>query len=422
MSRTADIAIIGGGIVGMSSAWELARRGAGKVVVLDKQNPASGTTGGSAGVICPVDLGEIYALMNLAGYARIRHLHEDHGLSFSRWGNLRAVYEPDSFPPPPSEYAARFGGEAANSIYTSEVLEVPEVRRRYPWIRPQVTRGGVARRLLGAVWYRNQGFIDPYELVSLYERLAVETGRVEVHRNTPVLQIREEGARVRTLVTRRGAFEAGQVLNAAGPWGAKVAGLAGTSMALTPQRIQVCVATAFDDGVEEAPLTGVPEPVDGVGVWSRGELGGTLLFGQHHHTTRPGIADDPDHVNRLNDEGYPASVARVYRRYWDLPESQFLNGWCCVYGTTEDGYPILSPDSRLDNLHHALGMNGHGIIMHAAVSTAMAGLLLDRSPVSDLGEEVGRWRRLDVSRLDMGRFDRGEALSFDLAVEDLESR
>ncbi len=197
----------------------------------------------------------------------------------------------------------------------------------------------------GAVFYPNQGFIDPYELVDLYEQLAVATGRVQVHRNTPVLQIRKssdaEGSEITTLVTRRGAWQVGTVINAGGPWGAKIAALAGTHLALTPQRIQVCVATAFDDGVTTAPLTGVPDSVEGESVWCRGELGGTLLFGQHHHTTKPGFTVDPDHVNRINDHDYPSAVEQVYRRYWRLPKSLFLNGWCCVYGTTEDGFPIV---------------------------------------------------------------------------------
>ena len=118
-------------------------------------------------------------------------------------------------------------------------------------------------------------------------------------------------------------------------------------MALTPQRIQVCVATGFDDGVTTAPLTSVPESVDNEGVWCRGELGGTLLFGQHHHTTKEGYTVDPDYVNRVNDRGLSRRVEAVYRRYYRLPKSVFLNGWCCVYGTTEDGFPIISRDARL---------------------------------------------------------------------------
>lgn len=403
--RTADIAIIGGGIIGMSCAHELARQGAGRIVLFDRQNPASGTTGGSAGVICPVDLGEVYAYLVLLGYARVQQLRREHDFGYHPWGTLRVTYAPGEFPPPPHAYARRFGG-GEDGIYHHTLLERDELLRRYPWIRPEGVSGGVL--------YANQGFVDPYELVDLYERLARAIGRVEVHRNTPVLQIRTDGDRITTVVTRRGAWRVGQVLNAGGPWGAKIAALAGSDLALTPQRIQVCVATGFDDGVDAAPLTSVPESVDGEGVWCRGELGGTLLFGQHHHKTKAGFTVDPDYANRINDPDYPGAVEHVYRRYWHLPKSVFLNGWCCVYGTTEDGYPIVSRDTRLQNFYHAVGMNGHGVTCHAGVAQAVAALLLRGSTVLDLGDALDRPGQMDFSVLDAGRFARGDLLDFEL--------
>src|SRR5690606_36577933 len=101
------------------------------------------------------------------------------------------------------------------------------------------------------------------------------------------------------------------------------------------------------------------------GVWCRGEVGDTWLFGQHHDTTKAGFTVDPDFLIRVNDADYPRSVERLMRRYWRLPRTEFVNGWCCVYGTTEDGFPILARDMRLQNFYHALGLNGHGMTCHA---------------------------------------------------------
>lgn len=405
--RTADIAIIGGGIIGMSCAYELARQGAGRIVLFDKQNPASGTTGGSAGVICLHDMGKTYALLTLLGYNRVQELRRDHEFGFTPWGTLQVVYAPGSFPPPADDYHRRFALGGEDGIYHRIALEPAEVFRRYPWIKPDGVQG--------AMLYPNQGFLDPYQLVDLYERLALATGHVTVQRNTPVLQIRTTGDHITTLVTRRGAWQVGTVLNAGGPWGAKIAALAGSAIALTPQRIQVCVATAFDDGISAAPLTSVPASVDDEGVWCRGELGGTLLFGQHHHATKAGFTVDPDYVNRVNDPGYPDAVADVYRRYWRLPHSVFLNGWCCVYGTTEDGFPIISRDEWLTNFYHALGLNGHGMTCHAGVAQATAALMLRNSTVLDLQDTLGIAEQLDFSTLDAGRFKRGALLDFTLA-------
>lgn len=389
----------------MSCAYELARQSDLRIALFDKSNPASGTTGGSAGVICLHDLGAIYAYLTLLGYARIQQLRRDHDFAYQPWGMLSVRYAPGVFPPKPDAYYRRFA-RGEKSIYEHEFLSVDELLRRFPWVKPD--------GILGGVFYPNQGFLDPYELVELYERLAVATGRVQVHRNTPVLQIRRDDTRITSLVTRRGEWQVGSVLNAGGPWGAKIAALAGSHVALTPQRIQVCVATSFDDDIDHAPLTSAPEPVQEEGVWCRGELGGTLLFGQHHHKTKAGFTVDPDYVNRVNDADYPQAVEQVYRRYYHLPKSVFLNGWCCVYGTTEDGFPILSRDRRLGNFYHALGMNGHGMTCHAGVAQCVAALMLHNRTALDLGELMGEPAQLDFSVLDAVRFERGDLLGFDL--------
>ncbi len=405
--QTADIAVIGGGIIGMSCAYELAKAGAGRVVLFDKREMAGGTTGGSAGVICLHDMGAIYAQLTLLGYARIQQLRREHGFGYQPWGALHVVYAPGEFPPQPNPYERLFATGAPDDIYHHELLAPHELLRRFPWIKPEGVAGGVL--------HTNQGFIDTHELVALYERLALATGRVEIHHNNPVLQIRTNGERATTVVTRRGPWQVGAVLNAGGPWGAKVAALAGSELPLTPQRIQVCAATAFDDGISDAPLTGVPESVDGEHVWCRGELGGTMLFGQHHHVTRPGYTVDPDYVNRINDHGYPEAVEHVYRRYWHLPKSVFLNGWCCVYGTTADGFPIISQDTKLHNLYHAVGLNGHGMTCHAGVAQSVAALILDGRTSIDLEPIIGRPGVLDFAPLHMERFAHGKLLTFELA-------
>src|SRR3954469_22388478 len=131
IQRTADIAIIGGGIIGMSCAYELARQSERRIVLFDKQNPASGTTGGSAGVICLHDMGAIYAQLTLLGYARVQQLRREHEFGFQPWGSLHVAYTPGQFPPPPNIYERRFSyGE--DSIYAQELLAPVDLVRRYP--------------------------------------------------------------------------------------------------------------------------------------------------------------------------------------------------------------------------------------------------------------------------------------------------
>lgn len=405
MANTADIAIIGGGIIGTSCAYELARRGAGKIVLFEKEGPASGTSGRSAGVICRCDLGPIYVRLTQLGYQRIAEFQREHGFRFSPWGTLGVVWEPGHFPPhDPS--AELYAGDPVG-VHVREPLERDVLLARFPWIKPD----GV----LGGVFEPASGFIDPYELIALYRQLLSAMPDVELSYNNPVLQVRRDGERITELATRKGLWQVGTVLNAGGPWGAKLASLAGTEIKLTPQRVQVCVATAYDDGDYQVPLTGVPNNVvDGDGVWCRGERGGGMLFGQHHHVTRPDLPTaDPDHFDKNNDAGYPEAVAAIYKQYYRIPTAVFLSGWCCVYGTTEDGYPIVSRDHNVGNLYHAVGMNGHGMTIHAGIARCLAQLLLDGDPIVDVSDVMPWPATIDVSRLDVYRFVRGELLSID---------
>jgi sarcosine oxidase subunit beta len=136
-----------------------------------------------------------------------------------------------------------------------------------------------------------------------------------------------------------------------------------------------------------------------------------MIFGQHHHVTRRDLPTaDPDHFNRGNDPAYPQAVEAVYRQYYRLPTSEFLAGWSCVYGTTADGYPVISRDMQVSNLYHALGMNGHGMTIHAGIARCIAALMLEGKTSVDVSDVMPWPATLDFSVLDAGRFACGALL------------
>jgi glycine/D-amino acid oxidase-like deaminating enzyme len=404
--RTADIAIVGAGIIGMACAYELSLRRAGKIVVFDKNVPGSGTTSGSGGVICTHDLSRTFAQMSLLGYERVKQLRDDHGLHFSQWGRLELSREPGGPSTEQSWYEETFGG-LPEDIYEHELMSVDDLEQRFPWLSvPGVT---------GAAYHPNQGYVDTYELLSLYQRLAVDTGSVEVLPNTPVLDIRRASGRVTSVVTRRGQWHVGAVVNAAGPWGKKAAQLAGVDVPLEPQRVQVCIATAFDDGRDPLPhISGTDIHIDGERIWLRGEAGGTVLLAEHHDATTAGSPVDPDKVARSTDEDFAKNVDRVAREALGLEKAVFLNGWTCVYGTTVDGHPLIGADPSLDGLYHVIGCNGHGMTCHAGYAIAATSAVLDGGAPVDLHSRIGRQETLDVPALGVDRFDRNRALSIEL--------
>jgi sarcosine oxidase subunit beta len=385
----------------MACAYELARSGV-DVALFERRGFASGTTGGSAGVMCLHDLGELYAVMTLVGYERIRWLQREHDFAFHQYGALSLLYS-DEADTAESAFATKYGS-GPESIYHRRFLSSEQLAARYPWLPADVR---------GAAIYPNQGFINPYELVDLYRRLATATGRFRAYPGTPVLMVERDESSITRLITRRGLWDVDHVINAAGPWGAKVARLAGSEVSVIPQRIQVAVATGYDDGAHNVPLVGWPAKIRGEAGWCRGEEGDMLLFGQHHHVADDAFTVDPDNVNMANDDSYPELVAGMIRRHWKLPTARFMPGWNCIYGSTPDGYPILGADSDLTNLIHVLGCNGHGITMHAALARAAATLIMKRQTMIDLSDVPNAPAAIDVSWLRQSRFAEGRPIRFD---------
>ena len=168
---------------------------------------------------------------------------------------------------------------------------------------------------------------------------------------------------VSSLITRRGTWRVGQVLNGVGRGEPKWPN-GGHERA--PH-------TAADPGLRRQstrrprhrPLTGVPIRSTGSPSGAGVKRAGCCCSASTITSLSPGLAPTRTLSTAVNDSAYPADVARLYAPWWSLPATEFMNGWCCVYGTTTDGYPIVARDIAVANLYHALGMNGHGITIHA---------------------------------------------------------
>jgi sarcosine oxidase, subunit beta len=402
VSNRADILIIGAGVVGLGIAYELSNDNDLTVAVFDKEGPGAGTSGRSAGVICRHDQGPIYQRLSLIGHQAMRRFEAEQGFTFNAWGSLNVVRSPGTFPPQP------YGRElvdAPSGMYVEEVLDRAALLERFPWIDGE--------DVLGGVFEPNVGFINPFELMDLYRSLLDSRGNVTVDYGNPVLELRRTGDRITEVATRRGLWSADVVINASGAWANKVAALAGTSVHITPQRMNVAVATTYDDGDFALPLHGVPQMEwEGDGVWCRGETGGGALFGQHRDKTEPSKPTaDPDHFDHLPDAGFTERLKPHVERYYRLPKAKVLSGWTCVYDTSDDGYPIVGYDPQVSNLVHAVGMNGHGMTIHAGIARCISSLVVNGSTSVDISDVMPWPEQLDFSILRPDRFDRNEQLA-----------
>jgi sarcosine oxidase subunit beta len=379
MRPTADVVIVGGGVMGTSIALHLARRGAGRIALLEQRFIASGPTGRSSAVLRRHYSLELYARMatrSLEVYGRFEDLT---GVSagLRRCGVLHVV-GPDELAASRTTVAMlrRIGAGFS-------ALDVDEVRRLVPRIDPAGLAGGV--------YDPEGGCADPAGVTHGYAARARELG-VAIHQETRVTGIDVAGGRIAGVRTDRGPVAAPVVVNAAGVWAARVARLAGVALPIEANRVQLA-------SFRLPPDFGHPLPVIGDNVqrcYFAPEVGDLVMVGTR---TPPGTLPvvDPDHCNeRIDADRVLGAAEALCRRLPVMERGESTGGYASMYDATPDAHFVIEADPRVPGLFTAAGFNGHGFKHSPVVGEIVAELVLD-----------GQTREFDVTPFASGRFTDG---------------
>jgi sarcosine oxidase subunit beta len=191
--------------------------------------------------------------------------------------------------------------------------------------------------------------------------------------------------RVTGVRTKREEIEARTIVNAAGPWAAQVAKLAGLELPIQPLRRHIFVTEPVPGLDDDFPLT-----IEfATGLYAHRESGGVLL-GMADPNEKPGFDDS------VNWDFMPAVVERALARFPILERTSIKTGWAGLYEDTPDKHPILGKVDGIDGFITAAGFSGHGIMHAPATGELIAELIVD-----------GR-TSLDISALSSSRFGSGQ--------------
>lgn len=223
-----DILIVGGGIIGVSSLYHLARAGV-RARLLERDGLGGAATGANAAFIWPQGMKRTLSLeMSLASYAMFPDLAEALGvdLEYKRTGGLIAV-DSESDLPLLRQYLAT-QGEAG---LPAELLDGDEARRREP---------ALGRNVVAALHLPLGGKINPFRLTMGFASAAQRLG-ASVEVGTSVRGVALDEGRAVGVLTDRGTIRAGTIIIAAGSWSAEVARLAGVDVPVIPRQGQMAV-------------------------------------------------------------------------------------------------------------------------------------------------------------------------------------
>jgi sarcosine oxidase subunit beta len=346
---TVSVAIIGGGAVGLSTSWHLVERGITDVTVLEAVDLAAGSSSRSAGFIESQYVDPLDIELRARSMHTFRRLQRDNGLEIKEIGYLRLA--PDHGTLTAFEESARFQRDLG--IEDPQVLDADGVRRLVPWLRSD----GIAGGLFGP----RDGRIDGPAYCRLLAGLA-EAGGARLRTGVRVVEASSTASGWR-LKTTDGVVECEVVVDAAGPWAARIGDLLGVTVPVIPLRKQIGIWRL--DRPLDRVLPMVMDYIPHTG--TRGLYVATYDDGDHvlaglHSEEVVGEGVDPDAYDQSADEKYLADTrAALEGRMPDLPVGEVERAWAGLYPVSPDGLPIVGPAPGNPSVVLAVGGGGSGI-------------------------------------------------------------
>lgn len=361
LKRTAEVIIIGGGIIGVSTAYYLAKRGCGEVVILERNLLAQASTGLSVGGIRQQFSHPANIRLSQESIRVYECFKEEFGvdINFRRVGYLFLAQEESTW----KEFSSGVRVQRGYDV-SVEVCSPENIKHRWPYLNVSDLRGGT--------FGPEDGYADPYLAAMGFANSARKLG-VRIEENTEVIGINTKKGKIQGAETTRGPISVPVVVNVAGAWGARVAGMAGFELPVKPFRRQVFLTKAFD---------AIPKPVPMVvdmdrSFYFRGEEPGILM----------GMSDqnEPSSFNTNVDRDFLEKVIEAaVHRVPIIEKARILRGWGGLYAITPDNNPIIGAMSGVEGFFCAVGFSGHGFQQGPAVGCLLSELILDGETHFDL--------------------------------------
>ncbi|KAA0285073.1 MAG: FAD-binding oxidoreductase [Chloroflexi bacterium] len=374
--KTADILIIGGGVMGASAAYHLAKRGVKDILLLEKESHfGTGATGRCAGGVRYQFSTEINVTLSIHSLPMIENFKEEIGQDpgYHKYGYLLVATNENEV----KEFGRNVAMQNRLGVQT-ELLSGDEVRRRLPLMRFDDALAGT--------FHHKDGTADPNSIVMGYINASQKMG-VRALTGVEVIGVTVSGGEVRSVKTNLGEIEARVVLNAAGPWSGLIAAMAGINVPLIPLRRQMFTTNPLKEVPENFPFV-----IDFAKSLYFHREGEGLLVGMSNPDEKPGYDQSVDENFEL--VNLEAAIGRMPL----LEKASRASHWAGLYEMTPDAHPIYGA-TDVKGFFLCTGFSGHGF-MHGPIS----GKLLSEYILD------GKYSSVDVSMLDLKRFEEGRLI------------
>jgi sarcosine oxidase subunit beta len=374
--RTAEIIIIGGGVMGASIAYHLAARGQKDIILLEKEDYfGQGATGRCAGGVRYQFATEVNIRLSLKSLPMLENFEKEIGqaIDFRRSGYLFMLTQPEDIP------IFQNNLKLQNSLgVQTEWLEGDDIRYRLPMMHLE--------DVLAGTFNPNDGIVDPNSVVMGYINAAQRLG-VQAFSGVNVTGIRAGGGKISAVETSQGEIATPVVFNAAGPWAGLIGQMAEVNIPITPLRRQMFTTTPLPDIPSDFPF--VIDFSQSL-YFHREGLG--LLIGMSNPDEKPGFDQKVDPLWEL------VNLETAAARLPMLEGASLVSHWAGLYEVTPDAHPIFGK-TPLEGFYVCAGFSGHGFMHGPIAGKLMTEIHLD-----------GTAHSVDVSMLDLARFGQGRLI------------
>jgi len=339
--RTADVAIIGGGIAGLALAVELKKRRAGHIVIVERNYIGSGGSGRNVGRIRSMQLTEPLTRYALHCQNKYEQMGETLGYNVLFWraGYLWLLYEPEEVERMHSivEMHHRLGVK-------SELLNAESVYGLVPQLR-------MGEQVAGGVAAARDAIIHHDAVVWAYYETARNLG-VEICQNTGVIGVNTSGGQIRSIQLDTEQIATAQVVNTAGAWSKQIAAMAGINIPIMPVRREVLVTMPVKPFLSHA-IT-FYRPTEG---WFNQTLRGEVVAG---------VIDphEPAGINSTSSfEFLSRTASLLIRKMPALAELHVIRQWAGMYELTPDHLPLIGETDEVKGFYQANGWSGRGMLL-----------------------------------------------------------
>ena len=362
MRENADAVIIGGGIIGLATAFYLARAKYGQVVLVEKELVlGAGATSKAAGGIRAQFASKINIEMSMLSEKVFANFRDETGQNalFDQVGYMFLLEDDQDVASFRQDY------ELQRSLGLDVLWLKPE---DIPQYAPHVSLD----RIQAATFCPDDGLGDPHEFLSGYEKAARNLG-VKIEFEAEVTGVEVNAGKIRAVNTVKGDISTPLVINCAGPQAGLIGKMIGADVRVEPIRRQI-VTTAELDFVQPY----FPMVVDvKSGLYCHKESKGMLL-GWADKAVKPSfdISIDPDYTDAI--------LEKALDRIPQLETAEIANQWAGLYETTPDHRAIIGWEQSVEGMFHVIGFSGHGFMHAPAAGIVTAEIITGSDPSVDI--------------------------------------